>query len=546
MLQQTGLPLLHKGLLEQANRRRTYVIRVTYSVLLFGLILYNFQSELAALATQNSINLGVGQPLFEQIFVWQAVGIFVFMPPLTCAAIAGERERGTMDILFTTKLSPAHIIMEKTLAALMPMWFLLLVSMPITGFAYSLGGVSTPELIAMLMVLLMQTIQMAIIGIFCSAKCFSVARALLLTYFLQLVVSSLGGCITGAFATVGGPAGSPWVMMLVPVMISTLVISTIGFKMAMTALVEGQTLHAYDIRRDLLYDAGAYVSENWLDSVFRGLITRSRALPETDPVLWRERFRRWKMSRSSFLLSYSILMAEAWLLLIMLEVGHSQNPSGRLAFGAAFFSLIAIPIICSKSAGVATKERQAQTLEVLASTPIPGKDIMHQKLYEVRKSIQYLLIPVVSIFIFEFYWKSQRHLDELDYIICAIVYLVVLPHLLMWFSFFLTDKLRTSVSAIMVSLAVVGILLIGPPMFVEHQLQQSKIATLSGQIATSLSLSHIFDYLFSTNATRSRFMNAWFTPWYSLAFYGTAWLVLSRLYLMRADRFLGRLGPRKR
>lgn len=63
---------------------------------------------------------GVGREIFEFMVGGLYGVLFVFIPLAMCGTVAGERERGTLDILLLTHQSPWRIIWQKYLGNLIP------------------------------------------------------------------------------------------------------------------------------------------------------------------------------------------------------------------------------------------------------------------------------------------------------------------------------------------------------------------------------------------------------------------------------------------
>src|SRR5579872_1525061 len=98
-----GLPLLGKELLEQAARKRTYVIRVVYASLLFFVCFMMFYNTLRIGRASPFAVLGRGRQLFEVLVGMQFAGIYLFMPAMTCSVITHEKERASLQLLFQTR-----------------------------------------------------------------------------------------------------------------------------------------------------------------------------------------------------------------------------------------------------------------------------------------------------------------------------------------------------------------------------------------------------------------------------------------------------------
>src|SRR5687767_11489118 len=95
-----SFPLLAKELTEAAARRRTFILRVVYVVLLYGcfaaLIPRRFFSQ-----QQFAISevLGTGEEMFEVLVGLQFGAVALFLPALMAGRIAQEKERDSLVLL---------------------------------------------------------------------------------------------------------------------------------------------------------------------------------------------------------------------------------------------------------------------------------------------------------------------------------------------------------------------------------------------------------------------------------------------------------------
>src|SRR5262245_15152071 len=113
LLKNFGLPLLEKELIEQAARKRTYIVRIVYASLLFLVAFLIFYEELRAGATSPLAVLGRGKEMFNYLVSLQFAGVYLFMPAITCGVITQEKERDSLQLLLITRLGPWTILFEK-------------------------------------------------------------------------------------------------------------------------------------------------------------------------------------------------------------------------------------------------------------------------------------------------------------------------------------------------------------------------------------------------------------------------------------------------
>ncbi|MEO8354115.1 MAG: ABC transporter permease, partial [Chthoniobacteraceae bacterium] len=188
------LPLLAKELVEQAARRRTYLLRVIYAGLLYVCLL---GPELRFFhGNSNPLNvLGRGKDLWDQLLGLQLAGIALFLPALMAGRITQEKERDSLTLLLLTDLSPTQIVLQKYLAGLIPMLTFLLLGLPLAGVAYSFGGFGAREVWVGAMVIGFSCLQVGALSLWCSALFRNTVGAFLGTYFIGLVFYGAPGLL---------------------------------------------------------------------------------------------------------------------------------------------------------------------------------------------------------------------------------------------------------------------------------------------------------------------------------------------------------------
>ncbi|CAK9030164.1 Spermidine synthase, partial [Durusdinium trenchii] len=189
----SGLPLLAKELIEQAARRRTYIVRSAYAFLLFMFVTLIFWGEVYDRSSSPFDLLGQGRTMFQIVLMLQTAGVLLFTPALTCGAITIEKERNTFGLLLLTRLSPSTILLEKYLGRLVMMGTFLLLSLPLLGLCYTIGGVTQLDLWSGFAALVITVMQLSAVGLCCSA------------YFRTTTGAFFGAYIFG-FLLLFGPA----------------------------------------------------------------------------------------------------------------------------------------------------------------------------------------------------------------------------------------------------------------------------------------------------------------------------------------------------
>jgi ABC-type transport system involved in multi-copper enzyme maturation permease subunit len=187
-----GLPLLAKELAEQAARRRTYVIRGAYALLLCGFTLFLFWDSVYRDATGPSDIFYHGPELFDQLLLIQLTGIYLFMPALMSGVICGEKERSTLGLLLLTRLRPWAIVMEKFLSRQVAMGTFLLMAVPPLMFCYTIGGLNVSMVASGIWLLVVTALQVGAVALACSAYCRTTMQSYIGTYLVLGLLAIVG------------------------------------------------------------------------------------------------------------------------------------------------------------------------------------------------------------------------------------------------------------------------------------------------------------------------------------------------------------------
>lgn len=161
-------PVFTRELTIAPRREQTYLIRGTYVGLL---LLVVATSWLVVTGTQVIRDTGdfarFGSSLFGLLAPLQLGLAMFFSAILAAAAVAQEKDRQTLILLLLTHLSNRELVLGKLMAALLNVFVMLFVSVPVFMLVSLLGGISYSQ----------------------------IARVLLVTFFCAAMAGSLGSCI---------------------------------------------------------------------------------------------------------------------------------------------------------------------------------------------------------------------------------------------------------------------------------------------------------------------------------------------------------------
>ena len=470
------LPLLARELTEAAARRRTYIVRAVYASFLFILALVYSRNVLFASGDRFNV-LGRGDELFLTVVLTQFAGIYLFLPAMTCAAITSEKERNTLGLLFLTRLSPAKIIVEKFLGRVFPMVSLLLLSLPLFGIAYTLGGLESSLIWEAIVRLLATTLMIGAIGIAASAWCRTTAGAFFATYAILLVLfpgpiflmmllgfnpsDPIMDILNAPFAKmqlVAAPGSEGFLTLFFgpgfPLLIANSnappgITSTILgrspvlilwqttpiFFVALCALAAARVVLV--VRAEAKPKRYIIRLFRWIDQRFRSandryahgieIIKTRGAELGNDPVAWRETTKT-ALGAFRYLVRILLVIEVPILIYCLLSVGEQGNDATVFFRGFAIFGWLgACLLIAVKGASLFPLERSRESLGVLLTTAMPTREIVRQKLTGLWRLIAICCIPMITLFGMILYmanWMTSNSWSEI--LVCGLAMVCVM------------------------------------------------------------------------------------------------------------------------
>lgn len=528
-LPSSGLPLLVKELHEQSARPRTFVLRVAYAILLIFMVVmvnWNRLFDLGQGGGAFGSKLGGGGQLFETIVQLQFGGIYLFLPAIVCGVLTVEKERNTLGLLLITKLGGWTIIFEKFASRIVPMLTFLLISLPLISFTYSLGGMESQTLFLGLWFLLLLIFQIGSIGILASSFFSGTVGAFFGTYFLvgafligpglvsmllpeqvfQMFISNMNNglvyLMTGRtmnesyfFGMLSLWVFSPIALLSYCIHLNDYRFSTTGFSISsypytiafvlslptlVSIVISLALARFFLIRRAFITTTNPILSLfKWMDWIFAVtnkrfaagvvLVKESQTMPDLEPVAWRETAKR-SMGQFRYLVRIFLTLQFPTSFLLFLVATGSRGDQARSEPVSGMLFLvwtISAVLIAVTASNLIAAERSRQTLDVLLSTPINGRDLILQKLRGVQRLMLVLAIPLLTCIGFQTWWKPQvmtplpynlsgpeSRFDQLEYVVTSIAGVIILFHLIMWVAFWIGLRMTSPSKAILSTLGI--------------------------------------------------------------------------------------------
>lgn len=166
-----------------------------FVLIAFGLFTY---SE-AARYEQMSIVEAQGrlQGFYEQIVYLLTTMIALIAPALSATAIVSERQRRSLDLVFSAPVSPKYYLVGKLISSYRYIWMLLVLSLPVTSACVVLGGALWYEVLATYALLSLQGLVYTAIALVFSSLAQKPVGAIIWSYVGVIGYMALAGMIAG-------------------------------------------------------------------------------------------------------------------------------------------------------------------------------------------------------------------------------------------------------------------------------------------------------------------------------------------------------------
>lgn len=106
--------------------------------------------------------------VYIAIIIIEAILLMFIVPSLAATAISGERERQTLDILLSTKMSPLSIIIGKLTSSIGKVLLLIVSTIPMISLVFIYGGVEVIHVFQIVGFFMITTIFVGSIGVLIS------------------------------------------------------------------------------------------------------------------------------------------------------------------------------------------------------------------------------------------------------------------------------------------------------------------------------------------------------------------------------------------
>ncbi len=189
-----------------AQRDYRVQLRGNRSMLLFGLYLAILIGvgffKYASIAYDTTISVVQAQRQLRDFYglVIYLLGgmVSIVTPGLAATAIVLERQRRSLDLVFSAPVEPRYLLVGKAIAAYRYIWMLLVLSLPVTAACVVLGGASWSDVVTAYCLLSLHGLLCAAIGLLVSCLATKPVSAVVWTYVAVAGYLAASGAAAGA------------------------------------------------------------------------------------------------------------------------------------------------------------------------------------------------------------------------------------------------------------------------------------------------------------------------------------------------------------
>ena len=164
----------------------TLMIFAYIAVLSIAVMIY--YSSVNQQVFSNGLYLQSSKLFYVVMAIGQAVLLLFIVPALSSTSICSEREKQTLDILLSSKLTPLQIIIGKVSASSLRVIILIISTMPLYAIGSLTGVIKISNILELIVFFIVNTIFVSSIGVFISTCAKTSKVSTTLSYALVLFI----------------------------------------------------------------------------------------------------------------------------------------------------------------------------------------------------------------------------------------------------------------------------------------------------------------------------------------------------------------------
>ncbi|MGL5436226.1 MAG: ABC transporter permease [Lachnospiraceae bacterium] len=181
-------PVYKREAMVSARSFKLALVLLIFNGILALVALLNMYSMLTQVRQTAHMQYSSFLDLYIFVAVLEFVMLIFIMPAITAGSISGERERQTLDLMLTTKMTPAEIVFGKLISSMSTMLLMIVSSFPILAMVFVYGGVTLTDMGSLLFCYMAAALFIGSLGICCSAVFKKSTVSTVISYGLMVAV----------------------------------------------------------------------------------------------------------------------------------------------------------------------------------------------------------------------------------------------------------------------------------------------------------------------------------------------------------------------
>ncbi len=400
-------PVMQRELLVNLRMPRAFVLMLVYQALLAAVVYFAWPADNVRIDLTSTGN----SQLVDLFFLGQYILASLMAPSFAAAAVTGEKERKTYEMLLASPLRPESIVWGKLVAALTHLAILIFASLPIVMLCLPLGGVSFYEVLAAYLALIASVVTFGTVSVACSSFFSRTSASLVVSYLLILPMALMGVLFWSSLANYGDLRFKLAVTVIpgIAAAISITLFYITSARMLYPPDVGSEGNEVVDLDQEAAEAIGLVIQRDQFPDMLFAPPKRDTLMNDgTNPVYDKE-MRSEIFGNGTLMLRLVIqisMLLAIFLMAWFLYISRSKAP-WYISY-VVLFNILVGPVF---SAGSVTSERERQTLDLLLTTTITPWQILWGKLISgLRVSSvlsSFLLWPVfLALLMVSDYWGN--------------------------------------------------------------------------------------------------------------------------------------------
>ncbi|MCE9531592.1 MAG: ABC transporter permease [Planctomycetes bacterium] len=412
-------PIFNREFLTVPRREKHHVGRIAALSLLWVIGLTAWQATVGFNRTATLGETARFGLLFFQIITYVELTLLLFFSALSAAStVSQEKDRRTFILLLLTDMRDHEIVVGKMLGSLLPIFMLLLTTLPVLAMTLLLGGVSAEQVTQAALILLATSFAAGSLGGLIALWRDKTFQALALSV-LALVLYL---CLVQAIGLIGGRGSSNWSVLqawfdpfialqyvLEPPSDAGFLAPAYGFTLVMLGI--GALLNGIGIWKLRHWNpSGEPIMQREAPSdaeINQQARLQAHAAPGKarqvweNPILWRE-IRTYAYGRRPLLVkaAYAVVL----FLICWFTLGELNRSGGRQPFIAAYglvpVAILSLLLVSAQAVTSITSERDGKALDLLLVTDLSPREFIFGKLGGILWNTKEFLIPPLLLTIY--------------------------------------------------------------------------------------------------------------------------------------------------